>query len=158
MTDFAHEEVLFFLAFLAFGNVRDGADDADGPSLAPVALEISLPEGLHPPDLTVSPPDPELGRGAMRFGGIERRVVGRPNPFRIVWMHPVHELFDSGLILGDAQNFLRACIPGEDTAGRILLSCPKPGCAGGKLQSRPAFPQLGLPFPQSILRPLSPPP
>jgi len=34
-------------------------------------------------------------------------VVGRPNPFRIVRMHPVHELFESGLILGDAENLLR---------------------------------------------------
>src|SRR5712675_2269934 len=99
MTDFAHEEVLFFLAFLAFGNVRDGAEDADGPSLAPVALEISLPEGLHPPYLAVSPPDPELGRGAMRFGGIELRLVGRPNPLLYVLMHPVHVLFTTGIIL-----------------------------------------------------------
>src|SRR5262249_28257960 len=45
MIDFAHEEMLFFLALpafflalLAFGDVLDGADETYGPSLAPAAL------------------------------------------------------------------------------------------------------------------------
>jgi hypothetical protein len=50
--------------------------------------------GLHPANLTIPPPEPELRRGSLRLGEVERSVVGRPNLFDIVWMHSIHELFD----------------------------------------------------------------
>src|SRR5260370_2350441 len=58
MIDFAHQEVLFFLTLLAFGNVRKGADEAHGPSLAPVAFEIPNPQRSHPPAFPLPPPNP----------------------------------------------------------------------------------------------------
>src|SRR5260370_10108127 len=107
MTDLAHEEGLLFLALLAFGNVLDGAN-AHGPALTPGTLEISKPESLHPADLAVSPPEPELGRGTLRFGGVERRLKSRPNPFRVVRLHQPHDLFDGRPIFGNIEKFLRA--------------------------------------------------
>src|SRR5215470_13647185 len=90
MVDPPHEKVLLFLALLALlalGGVRDGADDACAASLTPFALEISKPMGLHPADLAISPPEPELDRVGLRIDRIERRLSGRPKQFRVVWMH-----------------------------------------------------------------------
>jgi len=103
MIDFAHEEVLFFLALLAFGNVLDGADEAHDLSLGPGALTIGKPATLHPTDLAVSPPEPVLIRVGLRIGGIERRLADRPKPFHVVRMHPLHELFDRRLVLCDVE-------------------------------------------------------
>src|SRR5215471_18669224 len=136
MIDFAHEKVLLFLPLLAFGNVRNGADDADRSSLMPVALEISKPQGLHPADLAISPPEPELDRRAPRIGGIEPSREGRRNSFRVVGMYPLHDLFKSRLILGNAENFLRARIPREYAAERMVLPPPELSCVHGKLQTR----------------------
>src|SRR5712671_6324814 len=109
MTDFAHEEVLLFLALLAFGNVLSGADDARGPSLMAGALEISEPQSLHPADLSVSRPEPELGRGALRIDGIERGLEDCPNAFRVVRMHPSLDLLDRRLVSGNVEiSFERA--------------------------------------------------
>src|SRR5262249_23248260 len=138
------EEVLLFLARLALGNVRHGANDAHSLSLTPVALEISKPQGLHPADLATSPPEPKLGRGALRIGGIKPRPEGRRNAFRIVRMSPLHDLFKSHLIFGNAENFLRARIPGEYAAERIVLPPPEPSCVHGKLETRLARLQVLL--------------
>jgi hypothetical protein len=46
MIDFAHQEVLLFLALLAFGNVLQSANETDGPPLRPGALEIGTPQSL----------------------------------------------------------------------------------------------------------------
>ncbi len=51
----AHEEVLSFFALLAFGYVVHGADDARGPSVMLVPVEIRKPTHLYPADLPVSP-------------------------------------------------------------------------------------------------------
>src|SRR5258708_39267802 len=99
MIDFAHEEVLFFLALLAFGNVLDGADKAHDLSLGPGALAIGKPATLHPTDLAVSPPEPVLIRVGLRIGGIERRLSGLPKPFPVRPMHPLHQLLKSQLDL-----------------------------------------------------------
>jgi len=121
MIDLAHEEVLFFLALLTFGNVLDGADEAHRLSLGHRALKMSKPLGLHPTNLTVSPTEPELGRGALRSDWIECCAVGCPNPIRIVRMDPIHELLDSGPILSDGENFFAPRIPGKDAVDRIVL-------------------------------------
>src|SRR6266446_2942245 len=139
MIDLAYEEVLLFLALLAFGNVLDGAN-AHGPALTPGTLEISKPESLHPADLAVSPPEPELGRGALRFGGIERRLKG-PNPFRVVRMHQPHDLFDGRLIFGNIENLLRAHIQRDHALVRIVLPRPELGYVDGNLQTRLALAQ-----------------
>jgi hypothetical protein len=47
----AHEEVLPLLPLLAFGNVRNDADDARGRALTPGALEIGKPMYLDPADV-----------------------------------------------------------------------------------------------------------
>jgi hypothetical protein len=48
-------------------------------------------------------------------------------------MHPTQELFDRGPILGDAENLLRARIPGENAPERIILPRPELGCLEAKL-------------------------
>src|SRR5215467_5099078 len=85
MIDLAHEEVLSFLALLAFGNVLSSTDHADGVSLVGGTLEIRKPVSLHPPDLAVCPQVLELSHAGFRIGGIERRFYARPNPFYVVW-------------------------------------------------------------------------
>jgi hypothetical protein len=84
MIDFAHEEVLLFLALLAFGNVLSGADEAHDLSLRPGTLEIGKPMSLHPADLAVSPLNPVLMRVRLRIGGIKSRRDSRPNPLNVV--------------------------------------------------------------------------
>src|SRR5260370_37408171 len=101
MIDLAHEEVHLLLALLAFANVRDGADDARARSLRPVALEISEPMRLSPMDLAVSRLNSELDRIRLPLPGIARRLEGRPNPFRIVRMHKLRDLFESRPILSN---------------------------------------------------------
>ncbi len=110
MIDFAHEEVLLLLALLAFGDVLNRPAEAHGPALRSGAFEISKPQGLHPADLAVCPPDPELGGGALRIDGIERSLDGRQDLFEVVRMHPLHDLLDRRLILGKIDNFLSARI------------------------------------------------
>src|SRR5262249_49328086 len=105
---FAHEEVFLLFALLAFGNVLNRPAEAHGPALRPGALKISKSVSLHPTDLAISPPDPELARGALRVGGIERRLAIRPNSFRIIRMHPPHEVLDRYLISGQVENLLKA--------------------------------------------------
>src|SRR5215470_6180107 len=48
MIDLAHQEVLLLLAFLAFGNVLNGAAEAYGPTLRPGPLKIGKSVSLHP--------------------------------------------------------------------------------------------------------------
>src|SRR6267143_257800 len=79
MIDLAHEEVLAFLALLAFGNVLCGADEAHDLSLRPGTLEIGKSMILHPADLAVSPPDPVLDREGLRIDGIKSRRDRRPS-------------------------------------------------------------------------------
>jgi len=62
MIDLAHEEVNLLLARFAFGNVRNGADEAGGPPLRPGALEISKPMSVDPADLAITPQNPVLMR------------------------------------------------------------------------------------------------
>src|SRR5215831_3344737 len=135
MIDFAHEEVLFFLALLAFGNVRNGADDTHRPLFAPGAIEICKPESLSPADLAVSPPKPELGRGPVRIDGIESRLERRQNSFHVVRMDQLYDLFKSRPVLSNIENFHRARIPRECALERIVLPPPEPGCVHGKLQT-----------------------
>jgi hypothetical protein len=85
---------------------------------------MSEPLGLDPANLTVSAPEPELGRGTLRLDWIECRVVGCPNPFRIVRMDPIHELLDSGLILGDGKNLFSSPIPRKYAVESIVLPRP----------------------------------
>jgi hypothetical protein len=106
---------------LAFGNIRYSADEADGRWGTPVSLKISKGQGLYPAGLAVSPTEPELVPVALRFGGIEHCVKGRPNPFRIVRLHSIHELFNCGPIRGDAENFFGPRIPAKDPTERIVL-------------------------------------
>src|SRR5499427_395675 len=111
MIDLAHEEVLPFLALLAFCDIRNGADDARGPSLTLRAFEISTPMHLHPADLTASPAESELDRVGLRIDWIERRLARRPKRLRIVRMHPLHDLLDRRLVSRNFENFFRARIP-----------------------------------------------
>src|SRR5215470_3574806 len=111
MIDFAHEEMLLFLALLAFGDVLSGAGHARGPSLTPGAFEVSQSQGFHPTDLAVAPPEPKLGRGTLRIDRIERGLEGCPKQFCVVRMHQFQDLFDSCLILGKIENLLTARIP-----------------------------------------------
>src|SRR5258707_5634651 len=60
MIDFAHEEVFFFLALLAFGNVLSSATETHDPSLRPGTFKIREPMTLYPADRPVLPPNPEL--------------------------------------------------------------------------------------------------
>src|SRR5215467_8636355 len=135
MIDFAHEEVLLFLALLAFGNVLQGADEAHGPALIPGAVEIRKPQRLRPADLAVSPPEPELSRGAPRIDRIKRRLKVRLDHFHIVWVYPLHELFESRLIPGKVENFLRAGIPREHVVARIVPVRPELRHIEGELQT-----------------------
>jgi len=52
--------VLLLLTLLAFGNVLNGAAEADDSALRPHAYKISKSISLHPADLAVSPPYPVL--------------------------------------------------------------------------------------------------
>src|SRR5215468_2755150 len=113
MIDLTHQKVHLVLAFLAFGNIRNGPDDARGPSLELGALEISEPMHLHPPDLAVVPPEPELDCMRLRIRGIEGRVGGDPKPFRVIRMHPLVDLLDRRLVSRNTENLLSACIPRE---------------------------------------------
>jgi hypothetical protein len=58
MVDFAREKVRLFLVFLAFGNIRNGADDARGSSPTPSALKTSKPMSLNPADPSAFPLNP----------------------------------------------------------------------------------------------------
>src|SRR5262249_46560685 len=142
MIDFAHEEVLFFFAFpalflalLGFGDALQGADEGYRPPLAPVTLEIRKPKSFHPANLAISPPNPELGRGAPRIDGIERGLKVRPNHCHVVWMHQLHDLFDTRLVLGKIENLLRARIAGEHTEAQIVPVRPELGYIEGNLQT-----------------------
>src|SRR5258708_40110309 len=135
MIDFAHEEVLLFLALLAFGDVLSGAGHADGPSLTPGALEMTKPQLRRPTDLAASPPEPELGRGTLRIDRIERRRDGCPKSFHVVRMHRFQELFDRRLILGNIENFLTALIPRDHAGERIVLPRPELSGVEGKLET-----------------------
>jgi hypothetical protein len=121
MIDLAHEEVQLFLALFVFGNVRYRTDDADCSSVIPVTLKIDKAQSLHPADIIVSMTDAELVSVAPRLGGIEQCVKGHLDSFCIVGMHPIHELYNCGLILRDAQNLFAPRIPGKDPAERIVL-------------------------------------
>src|SRR5258708_40263773 len=87
MTDLAHEEVLPFLALLAFGNVLDGADEARNPPLTPGTFETSKPTHLDPADFAASSLNSVLTRGALRIGGTERCFGVCPKTFRVVRRH-----------------------------------------------------------------------
>src|SRR6266404_3318077 len=101
----------------------------------PGALEIRKPQSLHPADLAVSPPQPELSRGAPRVNGIERRLEVRLNHFHVVRMHQLHDLFDTRLILGKIENLLRARIPREHAVARIVLVRSELGYVESNLQT-----------------------
>jgi hypothetical protein len=133
MIDLAHEDVQLFLAFFAFGDVRDGADNADGPSVMPVALKMNTAQGLYPPDLAVYGTEPELISRASRVGGIQHFVKSRPKSFHIIRMHPIDEFFGGSVIRRDAQDFFGARIPGKDPEERVVLPRPEPGCVKGML-------------------------
>src|SRR5258708_17325940 len=107
MIDLAHEEVLVLLALFAFGNVLDGAAEAHGPAPRSGTLKISKSVSLHPADLAISPPDPELAWGARRIGGIERRLPIPTKPFRIVSVYPLPEDPDQNLYLWHRQNYVQ---------------------------------------------------
>jgi hypothetical protein len=96
----------------------DGADEAHDLSLSPGIVKMNKPLGLHPANLTVLPPEPELRLRSLGLGGIERAVVGRPNLFLIVWMHPIHELVDGGSILGNAPKISLDRVSQEKTRWR----------------------------------------
>jgi hypothetical protein len=59
-----------------------------------------------------SSPEPELDGGASRLSTIERRLKDRPNPFYIVWIHPLHALLDRRLYSGLSKISLKR-IPGD---------------------------------------------
>ena len=90
---------------------------------------------LHPADLAITPPDPEFARGALRIGGIERRLAVRPKPLRVVRMHPLHEVLDQYLISGHVEDFLKARISRAHPPERIILPPPELGCVERKLQA-----------------------
>jgi hypothetical protein len=80
MINLAHQEVLPFLALLAFSDLLDGADEARASPLTPGALETSKPTHLHPADFAISPLNPVLPRGAPWIGGIERCLDQKEAP------------------------------------------------------------------------------
>src|SRR5258708_2010950 len=137
MIDLAHEEVLAFLALLAFGNVLCGADEAHGLSLRPGTLEIGKSMILHPADLAVSPPDPVLDREGLRIDGIKSRRDSRPNPLNVVRMHPPEDLFEHHLLLRniEIENLVSARVARACAAERIVLPRAEAGCIEGKLQT-----------------------
>src|SRR5262245_16430959 len=149
MIDFAHEEVLFFLALLAFGNVLSGAAEAHSMALRPGARKISKPMPLYPANRTVPAPNPVLMGERLRIDGIERRLAVRPKPFRVVRMHPLHDLFDRCLVGGKIENFLCPRIHRDYVAERIVLPPSELGCVESELQA--IFARLQVP-----LRRLSP--
>src|SRR5215831_12493778 len=134
MIDFAHEEMLFFLALLAFGDVVNGAAEAHGPSLRAGSFKICERISLHRTDGTISPPHPEfMVNVRLRIGGIERRLASRPKPFHVVRMNPLHEVLDRYLITGHVENFFKARVPRAHVAEQIVLPPPKPGCVESEL-------------------------
>jgi hypothetical protein len=54
---------------------------------------------------------------------IERGPGGRPNPFRILRIDPIHELLDSGRILGDGKNFFAPCIKMQEPVNGEVIFC-----------------------------------
>src|SRR5215467_13304025 len=156
MIDFAHEEKLLFFALLAFGNIRNGADDARTFSLMPDVLEISEPMHLRPADLAASPLQPELDRIGLRIDWIECRLACRPKSFRIVGMHPLLDLLDRSLVSGNIENLLRARITRKHAVALIVLPPPELGCIHGNLQARLARVQVALTVAQQVLRRLPP--
>src|SRR5260370_17592338 len=88
MIDFAQEEMLLLLTRLAFGNILDGADEAQEPAATPGAFKIITPTALHPTDLAVAPPEPVLIRVGLRVGGIQRRLADHRKSFPVVRLHP----------------------------------------------------------------------
>src|SRR5712692_7048989 len=149
MIDFAHEEVLLFLALLAFGNVLNRPAKARGPALRPGALKISKSITLRPADLAVSPPNPKLMGVRLRIGGIEGSLAIRREPCHVVRMHPLHEILDRYFVGSHIENFLKARIPRANAAERIVLPPPEPGCIESELQT--VFARL-----QVVFRRLSP--
>src|SRR5262249_57879599 len=91
MIDFAHEEMLLLLALLAFGDVLNGAAQANGPSLGPDTLEIRKPMTLDPADLSVSPPHPILMDVRLRIGRVERSFAVSRGTCRIVGVVRIDE-------------------------------------------------------------------
>src|SRR6266849_6337869 len=81
------------------------------------------------------PPEPELSRGAPRIHRIERHLEGRRNPFQVVRVHELHDLFLGRLIVGKIENLLSACIAGEHAMTQIVLVRPELGCVEGKLET-----------------------
>src|SRR5258708_21029368 len=95
MIDFAHEEVFFFLALLAFGNVLSSATETHDPSLRPGTFKIREPMTLYPADRAVLPPNPELMVDVrLRIGGIQRRLPVRPNTLPLFPRHALNDLLD----------------------------------------------------------------
>src|SRR5258708_21715046 len=143
MIDFAHEEVLLFLALLAFGNVLSSATETHDPSLRPGTFKIREPMTLYPADRAVLPPNPELMVDVrLRIGGIERRLAVRPKPLRIVRMHPLNDLIDRYLIGGKIEKFLRPRSHPDYAAVGDLLPPPELGCIQKEVQA--LFSQLEL--------------
>jgi len=70
------------------------------------ALERGKSQGLHPADLAASPPESELGCGALWINGIERRRDGSPESIGVVWMHRPQKLFDRRFTHRHFENFL----------------------------------------------------
>src|SRR5215475_14162648 len=134
MIDLAHQEMLFFLALLAFGDVLNGAAQAHGPSLRPSTLKICERISLHPADGPISPPNPEfMVNVRLRIGGVERRLAVCQKPFRVLRMHAIHEVLDRYFISGQVKNFFKARIPRTHVAERVVLPPPKPGCIESEL-------------------------
>src|SRR4029077_9313408 len=135
MTDFAHEEMHLFLASFAFCDVRNSADHAHSSSVMPSALEISKPMHLHPTDLAASPSEPKLVRRAPRIDGIKRGIKVRLNHFHVVRMDPLHDLLDRYLISGNIENLLKARIPRDQAADRIVPPPPEQSSIERKLHA-----------------------
>jgi hypothetical protein len=91
---------------------------------------------LHPADLAVSSPNPVLMVDVrLLIGRSERRLAVRPKPFRVLRMHPLHEVLDRYFIGGDLENFLKARIPRANAANRIVLPPPELRCVESELQT-----------------------
>src|SRR5262249_36110661 len=116
---------LSFLALLAFRNVVNGAND--GPSLTLVAVEMREPAYFYPVHRAVSPLNPVLMRRATWMGGIDRCLTLRQEPFRVIWMDQFLDVLDRYLVGGEIENLLKARIPGDHAALRIVLPAPELG-------------------------------